>query len=188
MSSFRLALFGLLLSGAAFAAKQERPPITPVKDVDLARYVGNWYVIANIPPRIEKDAYNSVENYRINKDGEIPTVFTYRDGSFEGKLKTLESKAFPSKESAAVWGVQFIWPIKAEYLIAYLDADYSRAIVARNKRDYVWLMARTPTIPEAEYAALRQRIGDMGYDLSKLQRVPQRWPDAARTPDPVEPF
>lgn len=186
--AYRIALVGLLLAGSAYAAKPDLPPIRPVAEVDLARYSGNWYVIANIPPGIEKGAHNSVENYRVNKKGEIPTVFTYRDDSFDGKLKTLESKAFPSKDSSAVWGVQFIWPIKAEYLIAYLDPDYTRVIVARNKRDYVWLMARTPTIPEAEYAALRQRIGAMGYDLDKLQRVPQRWPDPARTPDPVEPF
>lgn len=186
--AYRIALLSLLVTGAAIAAKPERPNIVPVKAVDLERYVGNWYVIANIPPGIEKDAHNSVENYRINKDGEIPTTFTYREGSFDGKLKTLKSKAFVSKESTSVWGVQFIWPIKAEYLIAYVDPGYTRAIVARNKRDYVWLMARTPTIPEAEYAALRQRIGDMGYDLAKLQRVPQRWPDPPREPGADEPF
>lgn len=131
------AAAALALAGAALAKKDDTPPIQPVPSVDLARYVGNWYVIANIPPGIEKGAHNSIENYRINKDGEIPTVFTYRDDGFDGKLKTLKSKAFVSKETNSVWGVQFFWPIRAEYLIAYVDPDYTRAIVARNKRDYV---------------------------------------------------
>lgn len=186
--SFLVAATALLLAGAAVAKKDDLPPITPVAEVDLQRYMGNWYVIANIPPGIEKGAHNSVENYRLNKDGEIPTTFTYRDDGFDGKLKTLESKAFVESESNAVWGVQFIWPFRAEYLIAWLDADYTRVIVARNKRDYLWLMARTPTIPDEEYEALKQRIAALGYDLAKLNKVPQRWPDPPRQPDPVEPF
>ena len=166
----------LALSGCA-AMKPDMPPLVPVSQVDLARYMGNWHVIANIPPWIEKGAHNSIENYRMDEDGNIPTVFTYRKDSFEGKLKTLESKAFVrNRESNAEWGVQFIWPIKAQYLITYVAADYSQAIVARDKRDYVWMLARTPAISDRDYAQLRARIADMGYDVSKLQKVPQRNP------------
>jgi apolipoprotein D and lipocalin family protein len=71
--------------------------------------------------------------------------------------------------------MQFIWPIKADYRIAYLDADYSRTIIARNKRDYVWIMARRPQIPDSEYEELVSAVKDMGYDISQLRRVPQRW-------------
>ena len=80
-------------------------------------------------------------------------------------------------ESNAVWGMQFVWPIRADYRIAYLDDDYSVTVIGRNKRDYVWLMARTPYIPEADYEKIVDLIGEMGYDSSELQKVPQRWPD-----------
>ncbi len=106
--------------------------------------MGDWYVIANIPSRFERGAHNAVENYRLTADGTIPTTFSYRKDGFEGKLKTVRSKAFVQDPvSNAVWGVQFIWPIKAEYLIAHLDDAYTRTVIARNKRDDVWIMART---------------------------------------------
>jgi apolipoprotein D and lipocalin family protein len=71
--------------------------------------------------------------------------------------------------------MQFVWPITAEYLIAHVDADYSETIIARSSRDYVWIMARTPQIPEADFARLERKVADLGYDVGKLERVPQRW-------------
>jgi apolipoprotein D and lipocalin family protein len=49
-------------------------------------------------------------------------------------------------------------------------------VIGRSARDYVWVMARTPQIPEEEYQAILRRVGQLGYDLSRVQRVPQRWP------------
>jgi apolipoprotein D and lipocalin family protein len=71
--------------------------------------------------------------------------------------------------------MQFIWPIKADYRIVYLTDDYSQTVIGRNKRDYVWIMARTPSIPEEDYQAIVELLGDEGYDVSKIQKVPQRW-------------
>lgn len=178
MSRLSFSLAALALT--ACASQPTMPPLPTVANVDLPRYMGDWFVIANIPPKIEKNAYNSVENYRLDEDGNVPTVFTYRKDSFEGKLKTLKSKGFIQDSSNATWGVQFIWPVKAEYLITYLSPGYTQAIVARNKRDYVWILARTPQISETNYAALRTRVAGMGYDMTKLQKVPQRWPDPGR--------
>jgi len=71
--------------------------------------------------------------------------------------------------------MQFIWPIKADCLIVYLDDDYSVTIFGRNKRDFVWLMARTPEIPDETYDRLIAKIEAMGYDMSDLRKVPQQW-------------
>lgn len=162
-----------VLSGCATTAA-DRGPIATVDSVDLPRFMGTWYPIANIPPWPETNAYNSVEQYRLDEDGTIPTVFTYRHQALDGPLKTLESKAFVlDKTTNATWGVQFIWPIKAEYLIAWLAPDYSQVIIARNKRDYVWFMARTPQVSDADYQAAARRIQAMGYDIDQLRRVPR---------------
>ena len=72
--------------------------------------------------------------------------------------------------------MQFLWPIKAEYLIAYLDSAYSETIIARNVRDYVWIMARNPRLSEADYQRLVSRVAALGYDTTQLRRVPQEWP------------
>jgi apolipoprotein D and lipocalin family protein len=80
-----------------------------------------------------------------------------------------------SDPSNAVWGMQFVWPIKAEYLIVHLDEAYTTTVVARNKRDHAWIMSRTPTMPEREYERLVGQLVSWGYDGAAFVRVPQRW-------------
>ncbi len=122
-------------------------PINTVDKVDLKRFMGDWYVIANIPTFVEKGAHNAIETYALNEDGTIATTFTFRKDSFDGKQKTYRPKGFVrDTDSNAVWGMQFIWPFKGDYRIVYLDDAYSQTIIGRNKRDYVWIMAREPSI------------------------------------------
>lgn len=147
-----------------------------VDSVDIDRFMGDWYVIANIPTFLEKEAYNAVENYTLNNDGTIATTFTFRKGGFDGKEKQYNPKAWiTDTETNATWGMQFIWPIKADYRIVYLDEDYSQTIIGRQKRDFVWIMARTPQISDDDYQRLLQQVADLGYDLSAVKRVPQQW-------------
>ena len=91
----------------------------------------------------------------------------------DGPVKTYQPTGFVVKNTGnALWGMQFIWPIKAEYKIAYLDDNYSQTIIARNARDYVWIMARTPSISDTEYTKLREFVANLGYDLNQLRKVP----------------
>jgi apolipoprotein D and lipocalin family protein len=171
--------FALLLTSCANMPKS---PVPTVAHVDLPRFMGDWYVIASIPTFLEKNAYNAVESYRLDSDGTIATTFSFNKGSFEGAQKTMKPRGWVRDASNAVWGMQFIWPIKAEYLIAYLNDDYTATIIARSARDYVWIMARTPELGPTEYQAMIDEVGKMGYDTAKLQRVPQRWPRLKSTP------
>lgn len=156
------------------ACATQEPAIPPVASVDLPRFMGDWYVIAHIPSRPEKDAYDAVESYRLDGDGRIRTTFRQRKGSFDAPIETMEPVGTVVEGSHnAVWGMQFVWPIKAEYVIVDLAPDYSRTIVGRSKRDYVWLMARTPALPKEQLDAAIARIGALGYDTGKLRMVPQ---------------
>lgn len=152
------------------------PPLDVVPRVELERFMGDWYVIAHIPTWPERNAWNAVESYRLNPDGTVATTFTFREGGPSGSLRRMTPTGFVlDTASNAVWGMQFIWPIKADFRIAYLSEDYGLTVIARQKRDYVWVMARTPEIPSAQYAAIVQRIAAWGYDVTKLRRVPQQW-------------
>ena len=147
-----------------------------VEQVDIERFMGPWYVIANIPTFLEKGAHNAVETYRLNDDGTIATHFTFNKGGYDGKAKEYNPKAFIlDKESNARWGMRFVWPIKSDYRIVYLDDDYSQTVIARQSRDFVWIMARTPTISDYDYDQLVNFVESIGYDITQLQRVPQRW-------------
>jgi len=165
-----------LLTLLSACGSQNLKPINTVDYVDLDRFMGDWYVIANIPTFIETDAYNAIENYAMNDDGTIATTFTFHDGSPDGKLKKYEPTGFiVDKKSNALWGMRFIWPFKAEYRIIYLDDDYETTIIGRTKRDYVWLMSRQPSINEITYKSLLTYIESQGYDISRVQKVPQLW-------------
>ncbi|MCJ0824721.1 lipocalin family protein [Luteimonas sp. 50] len=163
-----------VLAVGVLSACATNPSIPPVAEVDLPRYMGDWYVIAHIPSFRERDAYDAVESYRLGEDGRIRTTFRFRKGAFDAPLETMEpvGTVVPGTNNA-VWGMQFVWPIKAEFVIVDLDRRYSRTIVGRSKRDYVWLMARTPQLPGSELDAAIARIRELGYDTSKLRMVPQ---------------
>lgn len=156
-------------------AAMNSTPMPTVASVDLPRFMGPWHVIANIPTFIEKGAHNAVESYRLLPDGTIETTFTFNKGSFDGPLKRHTPHGFVlDKTTNARWGMRFIWPIKADYRIIYLNADYTQTVIGRQSRDYVWIMARTPSISDSDYSALLAFVGKQGYDVSKVQKVPQQ--------------
>jgi apolipoprotein D and lipocalin family protein len=173
----RLRLFTVALIAVGLSACASKvAEMETVEHVDINRFMGDWYVIANIPTFLEKGAHNAVENYRLDEDGSIDTTFTYRKDAFDGKLKTYNPRAFiTDKQTNATWGMRFVWPIKADYRIIYLDDDYTRTVIGRQSRDYVWIMAREPSISEGDYDELVELIESVGYDSAKLQRIPQRW-------------
>jgi apolipoprotein D and lipocalin family protein len=158
-----------------FAGCQSVEPLPTVDYVDLERFSGDWYVIASIPTFIEKGAHKAIERYELTDQGTIATTFSYLDGSFDGPRKQYTATGYVRDETSnAVWGMQFIWPFKADYRIAYLDQDYTLTVIGRNKRDYVWIMAREPSIAEAEYERLVALIETQGYDASAIIKVPQK--------------
>jgi apolipoprotein D and lipocalin family protein len=172
----RLLLPIAALLGLSACQTVSHPPIALAEKVDLQRFMGDWYVIANIPTFIEKGAHNAIESYRLADDGTIETTFTFRADSFDGEAKRYNPRGFVfDRESNAVWGMQFIWPIKSDFRIVYLTPDYSQTVIGREARDYVWIMARTPSIPEQDYRRILSFLAAQGYDVSRIQKVPQRW-------------
>jgi apolipoprotein D and lipocalin family protein len=150
-------------------------PMPTVDHVDLERFMGDWHVIANIPTALEKGAHNAVESYRLEDDGTIATTFTFNDGGFDGPRKTYHPRGFVrDRQTNATWGMQFVWPIKAEYLVIYLDEAYTKTVIGRSKRDYVWIMAREPRMADADYREIIRFLESVGYDVSRIQEVPQR--------------
>jgi apolipoprotein D and lipocalin family protein len=176
LPTFPTVLLALPAVAMLLACSSATPSMRTVESVDIERFMGDWYVIANIPTRFERGAHNAVESYQLTPEGTVQTTFTYRKGSYDGELKTMKPKGFIRDDgSNAIWGMQFVWPFKAEYLIVYLDEDYSTTIIGRSKRDYLWIMARTPEISDEQYRRLVEFCAEQGYDVEKIQRVPQRW-------------
>ena len=170
----RIVLFIALV---CVVACQSNKPLKTVDYVDIQRFMGDWYVIANIPTFLEKNAYNPIESYRLDEDGSIATTFSFNAGAMDGEKKVYNPRGFIiNSETNAEWGMQFIWPIKADYRIVYLDEDYQHTIIGRNNLDYVWIMARQPKISNKMMVELTQFVASMGYDSSLLELAPHKMP------------
>ncbi|MDR9389400.1 MAG: lipocalin family protein [Wenzhouxiangella sp.] len=162
----------LVLSGCALLAPKE--PLPTVESVDLDRYMGQWYVIANIPYFGERGNVAGRAIYRQRDDGRMDDIYIYKKGDFDAPDERLEGVAWVVDErSRAEWKVRFYWPLSFGYYIVGLDEDYQWSMVGHPTRNYAWIMAREPTMDEALYARLLARFEALGYDASELQKVPQ---------------
>lgn len=171
------AVLAVLLGAGCASAPANRPALKLASHVDLARFMGDWFVIANIPTFLERGAHNAKDSYRLAADGTIETTYSYNADAPDGPRRQIRSRGFVLDETSnAVWGQQYVWPFEADYRIAYLSPDYDAVVVAREKRDYVWIMARTPTLPEARLAELIAFVGTQGYDVARIRRAPQAVP------------
>ena len=167
----------LAIAAACVAACQSAPqrPLPLAAHVDLARFMGDWHVIAASPTWIDAHAFDAVESYRLAADATVETTYTFRDGGFDGPQHVYRPRGFVrDRVSNAVWDMQFVWPFRADYRIAYVSADYRQVVIAREKRDYAWIMARSPSIPEADLLRHLDLLARAGYDTKTLRRVPQR--------------
>ena len=67
----------ILLTGCfGISEKDNYLNMETVANVDIERFMGDWYVIGNIPTFIEKGATNAIESYKLGANGRIETTFT----------------------------------------------------------------------------------------------------------------
>ncbi len=187
MSSTTPVATGIVALMLSACSASDLPPLRGTEQtVDLERFMGPWYVIASIPIDIpflpmfsEKGAHNGIESYRLTDDGTIETTYTFRQDSFDGPERVMTPRARSANPPVnSEWKMKFKWYLPgSDYLILRVDPEYQRTVIGVPNRRYVWIMSRTPTMPEAEYADLVSWLATTGHDTAKLERVPQRWPD-----------
>jgi apolipoprotein D and lipocalin family protein len=149
--------------------------------VDLGRYAGRWHEIARLPTRFQKANEAAVAEYASNPDGtlSVRNIAIRPDGSqreIRGSAKVLNP---PENSRLAVrfstwFGPLIPVPKEGNYWILHVDAEYREALVGTPDRKYLWLLARTATIPEPRFAALVAKADGLGFDTSRLLRAPQR--------------
>jgi apolipoprotein D and lipocalin family protein len=145
-----------------------------VSHVDLQRYTGTWYEIASFPQRFTKGCQATTATYTNTDKGYVIVENRCRRNSLTGKSSSIKGKAFVVPNSGnAKLKVQFFWPMRGKYWIIDLADDYSYAVVGHPDRKYLWILSRTPTMPDDVYQGILDRVKANGYALEKLQRTPQ---------------
>jgi apolipoprotein D and lipocalin family protein len=163
----------MLLCGCMTTSKPA--PLRTVNHVDLPRFMGDWYVIGTIPWMVEKNNVGTMDIYKMRPDGRIGITYAFHKKDLSAKRQEMHAiGTVLDKQTNARWGVQFFWPFKAPYLVIDLAPDYSTTTIGYPSRDLIWIMARTPTLPESTYQSLLQNASSQGYDINRIVKVPQK--------------
>ena len=92
-----------------------------ITDVNLPKFMGQWYVMAGRFTPLEKDVYNAIETYAYDKEKDkINIGFKYHKGGFTGPEKTIPQTGWVyNKTSNAHWKVSPFWPLKFMFGLWY---------------------------------------------------------------------
>lgn len=146
------------------------PPsgITPVR-FDPDRYLGTWYEIARLDHSFQRGDASATATYAANPDGTI--AVTNRGWRPDGTERSVEGTArFLGDRDIASLAVAFRWPFEGGYHVIRLDPEYRIALVSGPTRDYLWLLSRTPTLPEPVIADWLETARRLGYPVDRIIR------------------
>ena len=162
-----------LFMGWSTNVDKEKQSLPVVPSVDLNKYAGQWYEIARLPNRFEKECVSSVTaTYSLRSDGKIDVI--NRCKKVSGEIETAKGKAkVVDKKTNAKLKVTFLWPFYGDYWILDLGANYEYAVVGDASRKYLWILSRTPQIDDALYQGLLAKMADQGFDTSQVVKTLQ---------------
>jgi apolipoprotein D and lipocalin family protein len=175
-----MVMVSVMMSLGCASARGQAPNGEVVDHVDIERYLGTWHEIATFPIRAQRGCVGTTATYGLRKDGDISVYNRCYDGSFDGRVKDIEGKAWVAdKTTNARLKVQFFWPFRSSYWIVDLHDDYQWAVVSGPGKNNLWILSRTPCMDQTTFDTLYTRLADRGYDMSRLRPTPQRTPDGA---------
>ena len=169
------------LSGLSASAQAAEPAaLRPIEALDLPRYLGTWYEVARFPNRFQKQCVaDSRAEYQSSPEGAVRVVNQCRlvDGSVEkavGQARQIGAADSPRLQVrfAPAW-LSFIPAVWGDYWVIDLDEGYQLAAVSEPRREYLWVLSRTPSVPAPAYEALLKRLAAQGLDVGRLERSPQ---------------
>lgn len=146
---------------------------TTVSNLDVNRFMGSWYEIARYEHSFEKGMTHVKANYSLLSDG---TIRVLNSGMKNGKKKEIEGKARKKKGSNSNSKLEvsfFLW-FYSDYFVFELDDNYQYAVIGSSSDKYLWILSRTPQLPQSIINDLLIKIKKRGYDTSKLYFVPQK--------------
>jgi apolipoprotein D and lipocalin family protein len=148
--------------------------ITPVKKFELDRYLGKWYEIARLDHSFERGLEKVTAEYTLRKDGGV-SVINRGYSPTNDEWNVAEGKAyFVNDDNEGYLKVSFFGPFYGSYVIFELDEEnYQYAFISGPNTSYLWLLSRTPTLPQEIIDRFIQKTKNLGFDTSSLIIVNQ---------------
>ena len=174
---FRATTMALVITGAAVAlpgcAVSVPQGVQPVSGFDASKYMGTWYELARIDHRFEKGLTQVSATYSLNADGSVTVRNRGYDPAKQARREAQGKARFLRQADEAALKVSFFGPFYGGYNVVSLDDQYQTALVIGSSLDYMWILSRSKTIPEAQRQALLQKAQALGVDLGQVMRVEQ---------------
>ena len=157
-------------------AQAELAPLKTVAAVDVPRYMGTWHEVAKYPNWFQKKCASSTQaTYSLQADGRVQVLNRCKTdkGEWSEALGAARQIGGPTSAQlkvrfAPAW-LSFIPMVWGDYWIIDLDPDYQWVMVSEPKREYLWILSRTPQLPAATYQALLAKLDKLGFDLKKIE-------------------
>lgn len=144
---------------------------TTVTDLDLDRFMGRWYEIARYDHSFERHLTEVQTDYKRLADGRIEITNRGID-TRTGKEKVARGKAHISTTPGRL-RVSFFLFFYSDYNVLVLGPDYSWAVIGSRSSKYLWILSRTPQLPEATLKEILHLIEERGYSTAPLQFIDQ---------------
>lgn len=142
--------------------------VTPVNNFELQRYLGTWYEVARLDHSFERGLSRVSAEYRLKDDGGVQVInrgFSRQNQQWQ----EAQGKAyFVQSPSQGYLKVSFFGPFYGSYVVFELDPDYQYAFVSGPDTDYLWLLSRTPTVPDDVMARFVALSKEKGFDTTEL--------------------
>ncbi len=147
--------------------------LTPVKNFDANRYLGTWYEIARLDHRFERGLEQVTAHYSLNPDGSIKVINRGYDPEQRHWQQAEGTAKFVDSPTVGQLKVSFFGPFYGGYNVLQLAPDYRYALVCGPDRDYLWILARSPSLPEQDLKFLVAEAQRMGFATDQLIYVRQ---------------
>lgn len=179
---FVFTALALHICATATWADQAREPtktpgeLTTIASLDVPRYMGTWYEVAKYPNRFQKMCVSDTRaEYQLQPDGTVQVINRCRIANGEiteavGAARQIGKPQSPRLEVrfAPAW-LSFLPLVWGNYWVIDLDADYQLAAVSEPKREYLWILSRTPQVNPVALESLLARLSFKGFDLGKIE-------------------
>lgn len=171
MKKLLLMISVLILTGCLGMPKN----VQPVSDFELNRYLGKWYEIARLDHSFERGLTQVTAEYSLKPDGGVK-VINRGYSAAKQEWREAEGKAyFVNGDNEAYLKVSFFGPFYGAYVVFGLDQqDYQYAFISGPDTDYLWLLARTPTVSPEVIQQFIKMAKAKGFDTDSLIYVEQK--------------
>ncbi len=139
---------------------------TTVPSLHLNQFLGKWYEIARFDNSFERNLIDVVAQYEMDEKGRLVIINSGLD-SKTGEQKIRRAKGKFTKDPGRL-RVAFFWNFYSDYNILERGERGDWMLVGSRSPRYLWILARTPQLPEAELAQIINLARLRGYDTNKL--------------------